>query len=153
MLKLTILSLLCTSFMAVATTTTTTTAVDTATRIPSATESAQQSLFLNNNVPKIEDGCVGHYKCERKLKSVKTPPRPCVKYCLRYVECSGAAKVKRSGRECVELNETLLEQEESQSGGPLQNRTQLPIMPVALIDFPCQPGYLPDSRGRCREVW
>lgn len=120
-----------------------------------STEKPQQPLFIHNNLPPVEPGCTAHYSCSKKLKSVAAP-RPCVKYCLKRIECPGNVIVRGLPSQCVELDETLVLQEieaNAKAKSSSDGATTEKIMEVAMIDFPCQPGYLPDSRGRCREIW
>lgn len=119
------------------------------------TEKPQQPLFIHNTLPPVEPGCTAHYSCSKKLKSVAAP-RPCVKYCLKRIECPGNVIVRGLASQCVELDEALVLQEieaKANQSPSEQGATTEKIMEVAMIDFPCQPGYLPDSRGRCREIW
>lgn len=117
------------------------------------TEEPRQPLFIHNNLPPVEPGCTAHYSCSKKLKSVAAP-RPCVKYCLKRIECPGNVIVRGLPSQCVELDETLVLRDiEASSKSTSDGATTEKIMEVAMIDFPCQPGYLPDSRGRCREIW
>ncbi|KAH8416664.1 hypothetical protein KR222_005023 [Zaprionus bogoriensis] len=122
------------------------------------TTPAPPPLFINNNLPAVEPGCTAHYSCSKKLTSVPAP-RPCVKYCLKRIECPNNVKLRGKPNQCVELDETqvLAQLAEDASGGGAtggtSGATTEKIMEVAMIDFPCQPGYLPDSRGRCREIW
>lgn len=107
-------------------------------------QSDRIKLFLNNNIPEIQKGCTGVYICKKKAKT-DSNVKPCLKYCLKKMECdTGTTHGKPD--QCVELYEDAVFQDTS-------NTTDVSVMQVNMIDFPCQPGYLPDSRGRCREVW
>ncbi|KAH8384106.1 hypothetical protein KR009_012155 [Drosophila setifemur] len=134
-------------------TTTTTTTTTTTSTTTTTTEEPHRPLFINNNVPTIEEGCTAHFTCNKKLTQVAAP-RPCLKYCLKMVECPGQ-KNRAKPNQCVELDEQLvLEAYESSTVRPVPGQPVTEkIMEVAMIDFPCQPGYLPDHRGRCREIW
>ncbi|XP_037942233.1 uncharacterized protein LOC119675119 [Teleopsis dalmanni] len=106
-------------------------------------------LFINNNVPKADIGCTVNFECKKKLKVDPPQPKPCVKYCVKNIVCPNNIKIQGQPNQCAQLNEDLVRQELIES----QQSDKVGIMQVAMIDFPCQPGYLPDSRGRCREVW
>ncbi|KAM7361988.1 growth-blocking peptide 3 [Cochliomyia hominivorax] len=107
-----------------------------------------------NNLPKVEEkGCKILYECKRKLKAAENP-KPCIKFCAKGIECdneNGKRKVAVAPGHCVELNEEMVAHEYNDCKKDETSRVN--FMQVAMIDFPCQPGYLPDSRGRCREVW
>ncbi|KAM8707064.1 hypothetical protein ACLKA7_011207 [Drosophila subpalustris] len=127
-----------------ATTTTTTT-----------TPEPQRQIFVQNNVPHVAAGCTAHFTCKKKLTALAAP-HPCVKYCLNRVECPNNQIQRGKPSECVLLDEAQVQADftathptDGGDGGPTTEK----IMQVAMIDFPCQPGYLPDSRGRCREIW
>ncbi|KAH8251844.1 hypothetical protein KR038_009401 [Drosophila bunnanda] len=118
------------------------------------TEEPRRPFFVNNNVPTIAAGCQAHFTCSKKLTQVPAP-RPCLKYCLKLVECPGNQKTRGQPNQCVELDEQQVREAYEAAlvppvaGQPVTEK----IMEVAMIDFPCQPGYLPDHRGRCREIW
>uniref|UniRef100_A0A1A9VCK2 Uncharacterized protein n=1 Tax=Glossina austeni TaxID=7395 RepID=A0A1A9VCK2_GLOAU len=113
-------------------------------------ELAPSNYYISNNVPKIVDkSCELHFECKKKLKQAEVP-KPCLKFCLKYIQCQNGTKVRGSSDQCLELNEQLVAEEYNECA---KDGSYVPIVPVAMIDFPCQPGYLPDSRGRCREVW
>lgn len=119
------------------------------------TEEPRRPFFINNNVPEIAEGCKAHYTCNKKLTQVPAP-RPCLKYCLKMVECPNNQKTRAKPNQCVELDEqqVLASYEASTTVKPISGQPVTEkIMEVAMIDFPCQPGYLPDHRGRCREIW
>uniref|UniRef100_A0A034WLW5 Uncharacterized protein n=1 Tax=Bactrocera dorsalis TaxID=27457 RepID=A0A034WLW5_BACDO len=127
------------------TTQATTTANTEATSTPSS-----RPIIINNNVPNIDASCMVRYKCTAKLKGVTVAPRPCTKYCVKFIECPNAAKVAGSAGQCFELDEAALRQKYE---GATKQGSTVPLMEVAMIDFPCRPGFLPDDLGRCREVW
>lgn len=106
-------------------------------------------IYINNNIPNIDVSCMVRYKCTAKLKGIAVTPRPCTKYCVKFIECPNAPKIAGSPGQCVELDEIALRQ---QYEGATRKGT-VPLMEVAMIDFPCRPGFLPDDLGRCREVW
>ncbi|KAL9892307.1 uncharacterized protein LOC119641949 [Glossina fuscipes] len=113
-------------------------------------ELAPSNYYISNNVPKnIDKNCELHFECKKKLKQAEVP-KPCLKFCLKYIQCQNGTKVRGSSDQCLELNEQLVAEEYNDCA---KDGSYVPIVPVAMIDFPCQPGYLPDSRGRCREVW
>ncbi|XP_016990084.2 uncharacterized protein LOC108052244 [Drosophila rhopaloa] len=119
------------------------------------TEEPRQSLFINNNVPAIGEGCEAHFTCKKKLTQVPVP-RPCLKYCLKRIDCPNNQKTLGRPNQCVELDEQqVLAALEASKVPPVAGQpvTEVNMMEVAMIDFPCQPGYLPDHRGRCREIW
>ncbi|EDW16861.1 uncharacterized protein LOC6575388 [Drosophila mojavensis] len=117
------------------------------------TEKSIKQLYINNNLPQLEPQCIGHYACSKKLTNVPAP-RPCVKYCLKRIECPNQKVIRGKPNQCVELDESqVLADYEATTVRPSSAATTEKIMEVAMIDFPCQPGYLPDSRGRCREIW
>ncbi|XP_017847795.1 uncharacterized protein LOC108603467 [Drosophila busckii] len=124
------------------TTTTTTEATTTTTARP---------FFINNNLPQLQPQCTATYVCKKKLTHLESP-FPCVKYCVRLIECPNNVKTRGKPNQCVELDEQqVLAHYEAEKVST--TTTEKNIMRVAMIDFPCQPGYLPDSRGRCREIW
>ncbi|XP_039970278.1 uncharacterized protein LOC120782198 [Bactrocera tryoni] len=127
------------------TTPATTTANTEATSTPS-----YRPIIINNNIPNIDASCMVRYKCTAKLKGVTVAPRPCTKYCVKFIECPNAAKVAGSAGQCFELDEAALRQKYE---GATKQGSTVPLMEVAMIDFPCRPGFLPDDLGRCREVW
>lgn len=110
--------------------------------------------YKSNNLPKVEEGCKIVYDCKKKLKTAENP-RPCVKFCAKAIDCDnekGKRRIAVAAGQCLELNEEMVAQEYNDCKKD-ESSTLVPFMQVAMIDFPCQPGYLPDSRGRCREVW
>ncbi|XP_030569162.1 uncharacterized protein LOC115768634 [Drosophila novamexicana] len=128
---------------------------DTKSSTTSTTEKTGNQLYINNNLPIVEAQCTAHYACSKKLTNVAAP-RPCVKYCLKRIECPNNQVIRGKPNQCVELDETqVLADYEATTTKPssYDGATTEKIMEVAMIDFPCQPGYLPDSRGRCREIW
>ncbi|EDV94685.1 uncharacterized protein LOC6567917 [Drosophila grimshawi] len=127
----------------------------TSTTPTTTTEKARRPFYINNNLPHVDPGCIAHYSCGKKLTNVAAP-RPCVKYCLKRIDCPNNEKIRGKPNQCVELDETqvLADYESTRTKQPTSDgATTEKIMEVAMIDFPCQPGYLPDSRGRCREIW
>ncbi|KAH8358865.1 hypothetical protein KR093_002960 [Drosophila rubida] len=113
-----------------------------------------ETIFTNNHVPAVPEGCTAHFACSKKLTTVPNP-RPCIKYCLKRIECPDKPVQRGKPHECVEVavpsdDDTAATTPSTRTGGVA---TTEKIMEVAMIDFPCQPGYLPDSRGRCREIW
>ncbi|XP_014101504.2 uncharacterized protein Gbp3 [Bactrocera oleae] len=128
----------------------TTTPETTATNTEATSTSSYRPIVIHNNIPNIDASCMVRYKCTAKLKGVTVAPRPCTKYCVKFVECPNATKVAGSPGECFELDEAALRQ---QYEGATKKGSTVPLMEVAMIDFPCRPGFLPDDLGRCREVW
>ncbi|EDW80597.1 uncharacterized protein Dwil_GK11480 [Drosophila willistoni] len=124
------------------------------TEATTTTETSAPPLFINNNLPQVGEGCVAHFSCSKKLTQLPVP-HPCVKYCLKRIDCPNNEKMKGKSNQCVELNEAvvLAEHDSNTEDSGSGQTTEKNIMQVAMIDFPCQPGYLPDSRGRCREIW
>lgn len=124
---------------------------------PSTTTVAPQpSIFFNNNLPKIEKGCTATYNCARKKAVLpQATTKACLQYCLKHTTCGNSPAVNGKDNECVELNEEMVRKEHEQNSilEQVGSSPSVSVMRVAMIDFPCQPGYLPDSRGRCREVW
>ncbi|XP_034485457.1 uncharacterized protein LOC117790221 [Drosophila innubila] len=121
------------------------------------TPEPRRQLFIHNNVPPVPAGCTAHFSCSKKL-ATGTPPFPCVKYCLKRIECPNNQIQRGKHNECVQLDEeqVLAESAITQptpTAAASDGATTENIMMVAMIDFPCQPGYLPDSRGRCRVIW
>ncbi|KAH8284327.1 hypothetical protein KR018_010541 [Drosophila ironensis] len=120
------------------------------------TPAPRRPFFINNNVPEIAEGCQAHFTCNKKLTQVPAP-RPCLKYCLKLVACPNNQKTKAKPNQCVELDEPQVLAAYEAATTPKPSATGEPVtehfMEVAMIDFPCQPGYLPDHRGRCREIW
>ncbi|XP_073820431.1 growth-blocking peptide 3 [Musca autumnalis] len=104
--------------------------------------------IIANNIPELEPGCEYQFKCKKKLLNAELP-KPCLKTCVDGLTCNQQKKSIRKGFYCVEFNEELVDQEYQAEKAATYHKAS----PVAMIDFPCQPGYLPDSRGRCREVW
>ncbi|XP_011178225.2 uncharacterized protein LOC105209507 [Zeugodacus cucurbitae] len=131
-------------------TTTPAAAAATTTNIVESSTPAYRPIYINNNIPNIDASCIVRYKCAAKLKGVNVSPRPCTKYCVKFIECPNVEKVAGSPGHCFELDADALRQHYenlSRRGGIV------PLMEVAMIDFPCRPGFLPDDLGRCREVW
>ncbi|XP_062125225.1 uncharacterized protein LOC133838219 [Drosophila sulfurigaster albostrigata] len=126
----------------------------TTTTTTTTTAAPRQEIFTNNNVPEVPAGCIAHYACSKKLTTVPNP-RPCLKYCLKRIECPDKPVQRGKANECVEVDATkvLADYESTTVSSNDVDATTQKIMEVAMIDFPCQPGYLPDSRGRCREIW
>lgn len=108
------------------------------------------NYFKSNTIPKIEKGCEVQFMCVKKLKQAEVP-KPCVKFCIKNIKCKNGTTEKGKADECIELNEELVAKEYNQCDETTGEVVKM--KGVAMIDFPCQPGYLPDSRGRCREVW
>ncbi|XP_043654628.1 uncharacterized protein LOC122620986 [Drosophila teissieri] len=118
------------------------------------TEEPRRPFFINNNVPVIPQDCSAQFKCKKKLADVPAP-RPCVKYCLHRISCPNDQNTLGTPNQCVDLDEQQVHAAlvaATASPGDGSATTEKPMM-VAMIDFPCQPGYLPDHRGRCREIW
>ncbi|XP_017082571.1 uncharacterized protein LOC108115574 [Drosophila eugracilis] len=131
------------------------TSTTTTTTTTTTTEEPRRPFFINNNVPAIEEGCVAQFKCKKKLTQVPVP-RPCVKYCLHRITCPNNQTTTAKPNQCVDLDEQqVLEAYHSSTEppSPAGQAVTEKVMMVAMIDFPCQPGYLPDHRGRCREIW
>ncbi|XP_005180290.1 uncharacterized protein LOC101899578 [Musca domestica] len=126
-------------------TATTTSATDTET---TTYEPHKRGYIIGNNVPHLEPGCEYKFKCKVKLQNAEIP-KPCLKTCVESWICNKQKKTIRKGFYCVEFNEELVAEEYKAE----KEAQHVKASPVAMIDFPCQPGYLPDSRGRCREVW
>ncbi|XP_017052346.1 uncharacterized protein LOC108095686 [Drosophila ficusphila] len=126
----------------------------TTTTTTTTTEEPRRPFFINNNIPAVDEGCEAHFICKKKLTQVPVP-RPCLKYCLKRIDCPNNVKTMGKPNQCVELDEQqVLEAYESSTVQPIAGQPVTEkIMEVAMIDFPCQPGYLPDHRGRCREIW
>ncbi|XP_017002981.2 uncharacterized protein Gbp3 [Drosophila takahashii] len=130
-----------------------TTSTSTSTTTTTTTEEPRRPFFLNNNVPAIEEGCEGQFKCKKKLTQVPAP-RPCLKYCLHRVTCPNNQTTTAKPNQCVDLDEQqVLAAYQAPTEPPVAGKPAVSTMMVAMIDFPCQPGYLPDHRGRCREIW
>lgn len=108
--------------------------------------------YKSNNLPQVEKDCEIRFECKKKLKTAETP-KPCVKFCVKYVKCDNSKVIPGVAGQCLELNEEMVAEEYNDCKKDEQSSNTVHFMPVAMIDFPCQPGYLPDSRGRCREVW
>ncbi|KAH8310674.1 hypothetical protein KR044_002488 [Drosophila immigrans] len=130
---------------------------ETTTSTSTTTAAPREEIFSNNHVPEVPAGCVAHFACSKKLTTVASP-RPCVKYCLKRIDCPNKPVQRGKPHECVEVDASkLLAESETTTAraatGTGDGPTTEKIMEVAMIDFPCQPGYLPDSRGRCREIW
>ncbi|XP_065372259.1 uncharacterized protein LOC135964111 [Calliphora vicina] len=118
-----------------------------------ASDRVSAAYYKSNNVPKVDEGCSITFECKKKLKAAENP-KPCVKFCVKFIECENGKKTNGAPGQCVELNEEMVSQEYNDCKKDKEEGTSNShIMQVAMIDFPCQPGYLPDSRGRCREVW
>uniref|UniRef100_A0A1I8NM61 Uncharacterized protein n=1 Tax=Stomoxys calcitrans TaxID=35570 RepID=A0A1I8NM61_STOCA len=124
----------------------------TTTQSSNAVEEEESARFpdgyiVSKNLPELEPGCSLSFKCKRKLQNAEQP-KPCVQTCVDSLVCNHQKRPIQKYFYCVNFNEELVAQEhdiaisKQKKGGK-----------VAMIDFPCQPGYLPDSRGRCREVW
>ncbi|CAD6994395.1 uncharacterized protein LOC101456877 [Ceratitis capitata] len=115
-----------------------------------ATSERPLPIYINNNIPNVDVSCTVRYKCQAKLKGTTVPPRPCIRYCVKFIECPNAPKIHGTAGQCVDLDETKVRQQyeadQKKAGG-------VRIMEVAMIDFPCRPGFLPDDLGRCREIW
>ncbi|XP_061390533.1 uncharacterized protein LOC133325829 [Musca vetustissima] len=109
----------------------------------------KSGYIIANNVPALEPGCEYHFKCKVKLQNAEVP-KPCLKSCVDSLVCNNQKRGIRKGFYCVQFNEELVAQEYQEEK---EANAHVKASPVAMIDFPCQPGYLPDSRGRCREVW
>ncbi|EDV54075.1 uncharacterized protein LOC6554894 [Drosophila erecta] len=125
---------------------------ETTTTTTTTTEAPRRPFFINNNVPAIPTGCEAQFKCKKKLADVPAP-RPCVKYCLQRISCPNGQNTFGTATQCVDLDEQQVKAaHEASTASPGAATTEKPMM-VAMIDFPCQPGYLPDHRGRCREIW
>lgn len=118
------------------------------------TEEPRRPFFINNNIPEIPKDCVAQFKCKKKLANVQAP-KPCVKYCLHRITCPNNQTSPVQPNQCVDLDEQqVLAAHEANTEPPVAGQTTTEkTMMVAMIDFPCQPGYLPDHRGRCREIW
>jgi len=124
-------------------------------KVTTTTPKPQRQIYINNNLPQVPVDCTAYYVCKKKLKTVPAPS-PCVKFCLKRIECPNNQIQRGRPNECVELDEAqvLAENTPTTLRQPISDGTTTEkIMEVAMIDFPCQPGYLPDSRGRCREIW
>ncbi|XP_075146272.1 growth-blocking peptide 3 [Haematobia irritans] len=107
----------------------------------------QEGYIIANNLPPLEEGCSFVFKCRRKLQNAEQP-KPCLQTCVDVLECNNQKRSIRKGFYCLTFNEELVGQEHQEAINKAKKGGK-----VAMIDFPCQPGYLPDSRGRCREVW
>jgi len=118
------------------------------------TEEPRRPFYINNNIPEIPKDCVAQFKCKKKLANVQAP-KPCVKYCLHRITCPNNQTSAVQPNQCVDLDEQqVLAAHEANTEPPVAGQTTTEkTMMVAMIDFPCQPGYLPDHRGRCREIW
>ncbi|XP_053954003.1 uncharacterized protein LOC128860469 [Anastrepha ludens] len=114
------------------------------------TTSRPPPIYINNKVPTVDVSCMVRYKCIEKLKGATVPPKPCVKYCVKFIECPNATKIRGTADQCVELDEAAVRRQYEQD---TKSGESIHVMKVAMIDFPCRPGFLPDDMGRCREVW
>lgn len=115
--------------------------------------SVKDNYYVQNTIPKdIAKECHIAYECKRKLKQAEVP-KPCVKYCVKLVKCPDGRTMSGEPTQCLELNEELVAKEYNENCRNETASVSMDIRPVTMIDFPCQPGYWPDSRGRCREIW
>ncbi|XP_037819359.1 uncharacterized protein LOC119608870 [Lucilia sericata] len=117
-----------------------------------AKDGVPAGYYKSNNLPQVKEGCEIRFECKKKLKSAETP-KPCTKFCVKSIKCEDGTKINGAPGQCIELNEEMVAQEYNDCKKDEEESGAVNVMKVAMIDFPCQPGYLPDSRGRCREVW
>jgi len=80
------------------------TSTSTSTSTTTTTEEPRRPFFLNNNIPPIQEGCEGQFKCKKKLTQVPAP-RPCLKYCLHRVTCPNNQTTTAKPNQCVDLDE------------------------------------------------
>ncbi|XP_055906909.1 uncharacterized protein LOC129942120 [Eupeodes corollae] len=116
-----------------------------------------KSLWIENRIPKPPSGCKNVFICKKKLKHsfANQTIKPCIKYCVRSFSCPDDFVGKTDPIDpdwCVLLDQNQLEDFET-AAPPARSDGKTNIVQVNMIDFPCQEGYLPDFRGRCREVW
>ncbi|XP_065359531.1 uncharacterized protein LOC135953518 [Calliphora vicina] len=111
------------------------------------------AYYKSNNIPEVDEGCSIFYVCRQKLRTVEIP-KPCIKFCVKNIECDNGKITNGAPGQCVELNEEMVSHEyKDELEGTTNPQNLQAAMILIEINFPCQPGYLPDSRSRCREVW
>ncbi|XP_055849504.1 uncharacterized protein LOC129914335 [Episyrphus balteatus] len=115
-------------------------------------ESSNKHLWIENTIPKLPNDCKKSFLCKKKVKHGDGIIKPCIKYCVKDIECPPNTIGKPETIQpdwCILLDQNLLDEFDK----PETTSAGHHVMPVNMIDFPCQEGYLPDFRGRCREVW
>ena len=115
----------------------------------------KKSYIVSDNVPKnLSSHCMYRFVCKKKAKaSTSQEPRECVKFCVAGVECNPSDTVNYDRRWCTEIDPSFLSEVDEVITSTANTDQKLNVSQVNMIDFPCQPGYLPDRRGRCREIW
>ncbi|TMW47637.1 hypothetical protein DOY81_007285, partial [Sarcophaga bullata] len=151
MLKILLCVAMCSAILATAESADLLNRVQRTTTNESTTDNVPAGYYKSNNLPQVEKDCRIRFGCKKKLKAAETP-KPCLKFCVTFIECPDGKRTYGVAGQCLELNEELVTQEYNDCKKDERTASLYPA-PVAMIDFPCQPGYLPDSRGRCREVW
>lgn len=125
-----------------------------------STTASKKSYIVSSTVPKdLPEHCVYNYVCKKKSKI--TDSKECVKFCVAAVTCDPPESRYHNSSWCTEIHadyffEVLNYSRTTTTPASVQSiaeDTKKGVMQVNMIDFPCQPGYLPDRRGRCREVW
>lgn len=127
-----------------------------------STTASKKSYIISSTIPKdLPEHCVYNYVCRKKPK-ITDDVKECVKFCVAGVTCKPTESRAYKTSWCTEIHhdyyfDVLGYSRTTTTPSPVMQGIEADIkknvMQVNMIDFPCQPGYLPDRRGRCREVW
>lgn len=127
-----------------------------------STTASKKSYIISNTVPQdLPAHCNYSYACKKRPK-ISEGVKECVKFCVAAVVCKPHENRAYKNTWCTEIHqdyffEILNYSRTTTTPSPLiqiiEAETKKNVMQVNMIDFPCQPGYLPDRRGRCREIW
>ncbi|KAL5284997.1 hypothetical protein ACFFRR_006994 [Megaselia abdita] len=125
-----------------------------------STTASKKSYIIADTVPKdLPEHCVYNYVCKKKSK-ITNDEKECVKFCVAGVTCKPHESHSYKTSWCTEIHhdyffEVLNFSLTTTTPAPTSIAQEIKknVMQVNMIDFPCQPGYLPDRRGRCREIW
>ncbi|XP_055381425.1 uncharacterized protein LOC129612007 [Condylostylus longicornis] len=95
--------------------------------------------------------CSPHYTC-RKKTSITKNEKICILYVMMYIDCGGEPIQvhPKDWSRTIDINKITIEENDLSE---TKNGEKFKQAPVHMVDFPCQPNYLPDRRGICREVW
>lgn len=122
-----------------------------------STTTSKKSYIISSTVPKdLPEHCFYNYTCKKRYK-ISENNRECVKFCVAGITCQPTESRNYMEKWCTEIEPTfffeVLNYTESTTTPTNEPDDKKKVSQVNMIDFPCQPGYLPDRRGRCREVW
>lgn len=123
-----------------------------------STPPSKKSYIISSTVPKdLPEHCVYNYACKKKTKDIGEF-KECLRFCVAGITCKPAESRHYEPKWCIEIDrdyyfEVLNLSRTTTTPAPADQDTTKQAMQVNMIDFPCQPGYLPDRRGTCREIW